>query len=235
MPEHHSADQPPVPASPAAVPPAVMASAAWLRETVEAMLGRHEATGELPPIVQLGHPALRMRAADVDGQLGDELLHRFLHLMRAVMHAAPGVGLAAPQLGVPLRMAVLEDLFEVAPEVAQVRERRPLGFFAALNPAYAARGTRRAAFYEGCLSFAGFQAVVDRPADIDARWEEPGGARRAAVFSGWQARIFQHETDHLNGVVYIDRALTRSLSTNANYLQRWAAPGITDARAGLGF
>jgi peptide deformylase len=230
MPDHHPADP-----SPAAVSPTTMASAEWLRETAEAMVERHEATGHLPPIVQLGHPALRMRAVDVDGQLGDELLHRFLRLMRAVMHAAPGVGLAAPQLGVPLRMAVLEDLFEVAPEVAEVRERRPLGFFAALNPTYAARGTRRAAFYEGCLSFAGFQAVVDRPADIEARWEEPGGTRRETAFSGWQARIFQHETDHLNGVVYIDRALTRSLSTNANYLQRWVSPGIADARAGLGF
>lgn len=225
MQDHHRADP----------SPATMASAAWLREAVEAMVEHHEGTGGLPPIVQLGHPALRMRAADADGQFGDDLQLRFLRLMRAVMHAAPGVGLAAPQLGIPLRMAVLEDRFEVTPEVTEVRERRPLGFFAALNPTYAARGTRRAAFYEGCLSFAGFQAVVDRPADIDARWEEPGGTRGEAVLSGWQARIFQHETDHLNGVVYIDRALTRSLSTNANYLDRWASPDIAAARAGLGF
>ena len=137
MQDHHRADP----------SPETMASAAWLRETVEAMVEHHQGTGDLPPIVQLGHPALRMRAADADGQLGDDLLHRFLHLMRAVMHAAPGVGLAAPQLGIPLRMAVLEDRFEVAPEVAEVRERHPLGFFAALNPTYVARGTRRATFY----------------------------------------------------------------------------------------
>ncbi|GER22106.1 peptide deformylase 1 [Zafaria cholistanensis] len=229
MPDRHPTGSPSDPS------PATMASAAWLRETVGSMVERHGTTGELPPIVQLGHPALRMRAAEVDGQLDDGLLDGFLRLMRAVMHAAPGVGLAAPQLGVPLRMAVLEDQFQVSPETADVRERRPLDFFAALNPTYAPRGTRRAAFYEGCLSFAGFQGVVDRPADIDARWEEPGGAVRQEAFSGWQARIFQHETDHLDGIVYIDRALTRSLTTNANYLQRWASPGIEGARAGLGF
>lgn len=189
----------------------------------------------LPPIVQLGHPVLRARTPDYDGELPTPLLEDLLEVMRATMHAAPGVGLAAPQIGLPLRIAVLEDRYTPAPGGTEVRERVPLDYFAVINPAYTARGARTAAFYEGCLSFAGYQAVVERPAEITAAYTSECGDALERRLSGWPARIFAHETDHLDGTVYIDKAITRSLSSGDEHAARWAAPDIGAARAGLGF
>lgn len=189
----------------------------------------------LPDIVQLGHPVLRMEAQEYTGQLEAGELESLLDVMRATMHAAPGVGLAAPQIGLPLRLAVLEDTFATDVEIAVVREREPLEYFAMLNPHYQAIGTRTASFYEGCLSFNGFQAVVERPADLATSYTTPAGETIQRDFHGWQARIVAHETDHLNGTVYIDRAMTRSLVGTEEYANRWAAADIAAARAGLGF
>ena len=190
---------------------------------------------DLPPIVQLGHPALRQPAIPFDGQLSYTELHVFITLMRRVMHAAPGVGLAAPQLGIPLSIAVLEDSFEADPDLTDVRERRPLPFFTAINPHYTPVGTDTATFFEGCLSFSGYQGVVPRHRAVNLQYTDAEGISRSRTFEGWQARIAQHETDHLNGVVYVDKVLTRSLCSNAEYLRRWASPTVDEARQALGF
>jgi peptide deformylase len=213
------------------IPPETAASDEQIRETVERILS----AGTLPPIVQAGHPALRQRAAAFDGQLSSDQLERLIALMRQVMHEAPGVGLAAPQLGIPLQIAVVEDQFDVDPEAAALRKRRPLDFLALLNPRYTPLGTEYASFYEGCLSLNGLQAVVTRPENVLLDFQAPDGSPVQREFAGWQARIVQHETDHLNGVLYVDRAQLRSLSSNAEYAAHWAEPGISKARAGLGF
>ncbi len=215
---------------PADAPPTDF-SAARIHETVQQIL----AAGVLPPIVQAGHPVLRQLAAPFDGQLNAEELDQLIHLMRRVMHQAPGVGLAAPQLGIPLQVAVLEDLFDVDPDAAAVRGREPLPFFAMLNPDYRPSGTAAVAFYEGCLSVDGLQAAVLRAENVDLNFTAPDGTAQQRSFSGWQARIVQHETDHLNGILYLDRAELRSLSNNAEYSARWAQPDIGKARQMLGF
>lgn len=212
------------------VPPTA-AGPGHIREIVERILS----AGTLPPIVQAGHPVLRQRAADVDGQLSADQLDRLIGVMRQVMHEAPGVGLAAPQLGIPLRLAVLEDQFDIDPAAAALRSRSPLDFMAILNPRYTPVGSGRASFYEGCLSLNGLQAVVARPDAVLLEYLTPDGAAERREFSGWQARIVQHETDHLDGILYIDRAQLRSLSSNAEYAAHWAEAGIGKAREGLGF
>jgi peptide deformylase len=206
-------------------------SAARIRETVQQIL----AAGVLPAIVQAGHPVLRQWAAPYDGQLNDAELAQLIDLMRSVMHKAPGVGLAAPQLGIPLQLAVLEDEFEVDAGVAAVRRREPLSFFAILNPDCRPLGTSTAAFYEGCLSLDGLQAAVLRPAAVRLEFTAPDGTPGRRDFTGWQARIVQHETDHLHGILYLDRAELRSLSCNAEYSARWSQPDIALARQELGF
>jgi peptide deformylase len=206
-------------------------SAARIRETVQEILG----AGILPPIVQVGHPVLRHVAAPFEGQLNDSELGHLLDLMRSVMHKAPGVGLAAPQLGIPLQIAVLEDQFAVDPEVAAVRGREPLPFFAMLNPRYESLDTDSVAFYEGCLSIGGLQAAVLRPESVRLDFTAPDGTDLHRTFSGWQARIVQHETDHLHGILFLDRAELRSISNNAEYASRWAQPDISRARLELGF
>ena len=206
-------------------------SAARIQETVQQIL----TAGVLPTIVQAGHPVLRQLAAPYSGQLGDAELGQLIDLMRSVMHKAPGVGLAAPQLGIPLQLAVLEDQFEVDAEVAAVRGREPLPFFAALNPVLRPLGASAVAFYEGCLSVNGLQAVVVRPESVRLDFTAPDGTPKREDFSGWQARIVQHETDHLHGILYLDRAELRSLSNHAEYSARWAQPDISLARQELGF
>ncbi|MET3922291.1 peptide deformylase [Arthrobacter sp. UYEF20] len=206
-------------------------SAARIHETVQQIL----TAGMLPAIVQAGHPVLRHVAAPFDGQLTAAELGQLIDLMRSVMHKAPGVGLAAPQLGIPLQLAVLEDQFDVDPEVAAVRGREPLPFFAMLNPSYRPLGASTVAFYEGCLSLNGLQAAVSRPESVRLDFLAPDGGARQRDFSGWQARIVQHETDHVHGILYLDRAELRSISNNAEYSARWAQPDISLARQELGF
>ncbi len=206
-------------------------SAARIREAVQQIL----TAGVLPEIVQAGHPVLRHVAAPFEGQLSGAELGQLIDLMHSVMHKAPGVGLAAPQLGIPLQLAVLEDLFEVDADVAAVRGREPLEFFAMLNPSYRPLGGRTVAFYEGCLSVSGLQAAVGRSESIRLDYTTPDGTRKQRDFSGWQARIVQHESDHLHGILYLDRAELRSLSSNAEYSARWAQPDIGLARRELGF
>jgi peptide deformylase len=200
-----------------------------LLERVEAVLAQ-----DLPAIVRAGHPVLRRPAQDFDGQLDDGTLGRLISTMRRVMHEAPGVGLAAPQIGIPLRIAVLEDRGVQDPVVAEARGRTPLPFTVLINPRYEAADGALAAFYEGCLSVPGYQAVVERHARITATYTQPGGITVTAGFEGWPARIVQHETDHLNGQLYLDRAVLRSLTADSEH-HRWAQPTVDGARRGLGF
>ncbi|MFE9578498.1 peptide deformylase [Nocardia sp. NPDC006044] len=180
------------------------ADASSLRGQVEQLLDRH---GDgVAPIVQSGDPVLRSVAQEYDGQLDDETLSALVELMRRTMHAAPGVGLAAPQIGLPVQLAVIEDLFPVSEEIAITRERHPQEFLAVLNPTYTPSSLRTADFPEGCLSVTGYHAIVRRHADVTLRYTDLGGISRLAEFSGWPARIAQHETDHLNGVLYVDKA-----------------------------
>ncbi|MGO1231673.1 peptide deformylase [Glutamicibacter arilaitensis] len=180
------------------------------------------------PIVQLGHPVLRQQAVAYENQLPTDLLEELLEAMRQTMYDAPGVGLAAPQVGIPLQIAVLEDLYPIPEEAATMREREPLEYFEIFNPVYVSSSDRETVFYEGCLSFDGFQGVVTRPADISATYKDRDGQEITRSFSGWQARIVQHEADHLSGTVYIDKAETRSLIDET---ELWRHEGMDVATA----
>lgn len=202
-----------------------------LHEVVAQLLS-HE--GPLP-IVAAGDPVLRRPAEPFDGQLDPVLLERFVAALRATMHAAPGVGLAAPQVGVPLRIAVVEDPAPVPQEVRLARGRVPQPFRVLVNPAYEPLGSERAAFFEGCLSVPGWQAVVDRPARVRLTALDEHGRPVDEEFSGWPARIVQHETDHLDGTLYLDRAEVRSLSSNQAMADLWNDPTPHRAARSLGF
>lgn len=186
-------------------------------------------------LVQAGDPVLRATATAYQGQLSSTVLADLIEAMRLTMHAAPGVGLAAPQVGIGLRLAVLEDAAEVDEETGRLRERSPLPFLVIINPEYEAVGVRRAAFFEGCLSVNGYQAVVDRAADVRLTALDGDLQPFQRDFSGWPARIVQHETDHLNGMLYLDRAEIRSLTTTDHYIDRWAHLPIETAARDLDF
>jgi peptide deformylase len=186
-------------------------------------------------IVQAGDPVLRRRAADVPADLDRELLAELIEAMRETMHAAPGVGLAAPQIGLGLRLAVLEDTAEVPDDVAAARDRRPLPLTVIINPYYRQIGHDTATWYEGCLSIAGLQAATERAMTVELRCLDEDLAPVVERFTGWQARIVQHESDHLDGTLYLDRAILRSLTDSMHYLNRWAGPDLGPARSALGF
>ncbi|MEU1476745.1 peptide deformylase [Streptomyces sp. NPDC005760] len=202
-----------------------------LAELVEELL---TTDGPLP-IVAAGDPVLRQGIEPYDGHLDAALFSRFVEALRITMHAAPGVGLAAPQVGVPLRIAVIEDPAPVPEEVRLARGRVPQPFRVLVNPSYEPVGTGRVAFFEGCLSVPGWQAVVARPAEVRLRCEDEHGRPVDEVFTGWPARIVQHETDHLDGMLYLDRAEPRSLSSNQAMAERWTQPTPERAAASLGF
>jgi peptide deformylase len=202
-----------------------------LAEQVEELL----ATEGPLRIVAAGDPVLRHATERFDGQLDSALLARFVEALRVTMHEAPGVGLAAPQVGVPLRIAVIEDPAPVPDEVRVARGRVPQPFRVLVNPSYEPLGGDRAAFFEGCLSVPGWQAVVARHAEVRLRGEDEYGRPLDEVFSGWPARIVQHETDHLDGMLYLDRAELRSLSSNEAMAERWTQATPGEAAQALGF
>jgi len=196
-----------------------------------------DAAGAGPaPIVRAGHPALRGVAVPFDGQLEGDELAGLLALMHRTMRAAPGVGLAAPQIGLPVALAVLEDPGVGSAEVAEARERAPLAYRVLVNPVYEPVGEVRAHFYEGCLSVPGYQAVVPRWRSVRLTGTDETGAPLDEQVDGWSARIVQHETDHLGGTLYLDRAELRSLAGGDEHGLRWASePSPTQAAEALGF
>ena len=187
------------------------------------------------PIVQMGEPVLRQRTVPYEGQLSRRTLTKLIETMRTTMLEAPGVGLAGPQIGLGMAIAVLEDHVREGDE-DDPREIGELPFHVIINPTYEPVGDQTRSFYEGCLSFAGYQAVRRRWLDIIARWQDEDGNRHEERLHGWPARIFQHETDHLSGEVYIDRAEIRSLSSDENLADLWCEdPVPTEAAEELGF
>src|SRR2546423_10459407 len=143
--------------------------------------------------------------------------------MRETMQGAPGVGLAAPQVGYPLQIAVIEDraeyLSDLSPEELAARERRAVPFHVIINPKITAKSDELVEFFEGCLSVAGFLALVPRSRVIDVECLDDRGRERRIRASGWYARILQHEIDHLSGGLYIDRMHSRTFTSLENWKQ----------------
>jgi len=195
-----------------------VASGGSLRERVERLLAEPAPW----PIVAAGDPVLRRPAARYDGGL-DDLLAPLVAGLHGTMQQAPGVGLAAPQVGLGLALAVIEDPGATDDDVAVVRERLPVPFRVLVNPRYVPVGDERVAFYEGCLSVPGWQAVTPRWRRVRLTGADERGRPLDEVLTGWPARIVQHETDHLAGRLYVDVAVMRSLSTDQS-----AAPWLFD-------
>jgi len=173
-------------------------------------------------IMQMGEPALREEARLLmPEEILSEETQRLIDEMRDAMRDAPGVGLAAPQIGLPLQLAVIEDredlLKSFSAEDLAERERRPVPFHVIINPVIAYSSDDKKNFYEGCLSLPGFSAVVPRARTIRVKYFDGRAEPQFVQASGWYARILQHEIDHLHGALYIDRMLTRTFTTLDNW------------------
>jgi peptide deformylase len=189
--------------------------------------------------VQVGLPVLRARAAEVPvEQIRTPAFQALIDRMIDVMRKAPGVGLAAPQIGESLRVLVLEDrpelLQKLTPEELRERERVALPVHVVINPVLRPLGTERHTFFEGCLSLRGYSALVERSAEVEVTGLDRGGQPQTLRWRGWPARILQHEVDHLDGTLYIDRMLPRSFSTNDQARALYGGLPIAEIRRRLG-
>ena len=127
-----------------------------------------------------------------------------------------------------------EDYHKDVPEaLLQERERRPVPFHAIINPAIEVIGEERAEFFEGCLSLAGFTALVPRARAVRVTCLDERGEQKVIEASGWYARILQHEIDHLNGTLYIDRMRTRSFTSMENLAEFWKGKPVSEIKKTL--
>jgi peptide deformylase len=177
-------------------------------------------------IVQVGEAVLRQQAKELSAaEIRSLEIQELIEWMRETMYDAPGVGLAAPQIGISLQLAVIEDrpeyMKDAPPEFLKERERKPVEFHAIINPKITLLGTPDVEFFEGCLSLPGFTAVVPRARKVKVECLNHKGEAKTIEASGWYARILQHEIDHLHGTVYVDRMQTRTLMSLDNFNRYW--------------
>jgi peptide deformylase len=167
------------------------------------------------PITQLGQPVLRKKAKPVAKPTSRRSLKLIKGMLKS-MRKADGVGIAAPQVGVSLRV------FIVAPQPSERYPYSPsIPPIAMINPVLKSHSRTRTTDWEGCLSIPGIRGRVPRYNRIEIEFTLPSGERRGAVLTGFVARIFQHEFDHINGMVFLDRVEdTRTLMTEAEYRKR---------------
>lgn len=144
------------------------------------------------PLVLLPDPVLRQKSAPVERV--DTEIDRLVADMLETMYDAPGIGLAAIQVGVPRQLLVIDVSKEE-------EERQPLVF---INPEVLASSDERSTYEEGCLSIPDYYAEVERPASVTVRHLDRTGKEQTTEAEGLLATCLQHEIDHLNGVLFID-------------------------------
>ncbi|KAL5758204.1 hypothetical protein ACOSP7_020815 [Xanthoceras sorbifolium] len=165
--------------------------------------------------------AVAKAAQEVDPkEIGSDKIKKTVDDMVKVMRLAPGVGLAAPQIGVPLRIIVLEDTKEYiryqTKEEIKAQDRHPFDLLVILNQKLKKKSNRTALFFEGCLSVDGYIAVVERNLDVEVTSFDCNGQPTKVDAKGWQARILQHECDHLDGTLYVDKMVSKTFRITKN-------------------
>jgi peptide deformylase len=171
-------------------------------------------------IITEGHPTLRKVAKKVTPrELADPIFQQLIDDMFETMYAAPGIGLAAVQVGVPIRLLVidlqeLEDLED--PESTVVRQPRVF-----INPEILWHSDSEVPYTEGCLSVPEQYAEVMRPDKIRARWKNEKGKSYEEEIEGLLAVCLQHEMDHLNGVLFIDHLSRLKRDMVLKKLAKW--------------
>ena len=186
-------------------------------------------------LLQVGEPVLRDRARPLASQeILSGPIQELISSMRETLRDAPGVGLAAPQVGVPIQLAIIEDPPEYWTELSAsdlaARERTAVPFHVIINPRITSASEPSIEFFEGCLSLEGFTALVPRSREITVECLDERAEPKTIHASGWYARILQHEIDHLNGTIYVDRMRTRSFMSLDNYKRFWKSESLEEIR-----
>lgn len=190
-------------------------------------------------ITTVGEAVLRQQARPLTvAEIRSAEIQQLIQHMHETVNDAPGVGLAAPQVGFPLQLAVIEDKQEyfagLTAEQIATRERQPVPFHVIINPVLQQQSTADIEFFEGCLSVPGFTAIVPRSRQVRVECLDETGAPRVIEASGWYARILQHEVDHLHATLYLDRMHSRTFCSLNIHARLWKNQTIAAVKAVLG-
>jgi peptide deformylase len=165
-------------------------------------------------IVTIGHPALRERAIELTrDELRSPEVQALIDDLIETKRAAHGAGIAANQVGVPLRVAVAE----VEGTNPRYPYKPPIPLTVMVNPTLEPAGDELIEVNEGCLSVPGLRGRLARLAEVTVRYLDREGEAREEIRRGLTAGTFQHEVDHLDGILFVDRADPRTLSTWENF------------------
>jgi peptide deformylase len=172
------------------------------------------------PLRTIGDPVLRTPAADVaPAFLRSPELDRLIADLVDTMRAEGGIGIAAPQIGESLRAAIIE----IAPDSTRYPDMQPFPLTLFVNPCIHVLDATEQSFWEGCLSVPGLRGYVPRPRRVRVDYLNAKGAAESLTADGFLATVLQHELDHLDGVLFVDRVRdTTRLTTLENYARYWA-------------
>jgi peptide deformylase len=168
--------------------------------------------GKILEIAELGHPVLRQRASEV-GKIIDAELQTFIDDLIETCIDSNGVGIAAPQVYISDRIFIIYSRPNVRyPSASE------MGPVALINPEITSFSGEKVKDWEGCLSIPGIRGLVSRHKTISVKYQTTAGKEVENEFSDFTARIFQHELDHLDGIVFLDRIdSSRDLVTEKEY------------------
>lgn len=170
---------------------------------------------ELAPIIQLGNPTLRQKAEFVEN-IQDAEIQQIIDDLIATVAQANGVGIAAPQIAQSLRLFIVAS--RPNPRYPNAPEMEPT---AMINPKIIAHSTEVVKGWEGCLSVPGIRGLVPRYQAIAVEYTDRNGNLQQQELTDFVARIFQHEYDHLDGIVFVDRLeSTLDMITEEEYQNR---------------
>ena len=188
-------------------------------------------------IVEVGDPVLRQTARELSiSEIQSPEIQALITKMISTMRAAPGVGLAAPQIGQSIQLVVIEDMnhSHLTPQQLIERDRFPVPLHILINPRLTIEEVAsEKEFFEGCLSVPVLLGVVPRAESVRVECLNEHGEPVVIRAKGWYARILQHEIDHLQGTVFIDRAQLPTVMTSENYTTRWAGKSVQEIQAQL--
>ncbi len=171
--------------------------------------------GELLPIIQLGDPILRQKATLVEN-VSDERIQKLIDDLTTTVAQANGVGIAAPQVAESCRLFIVAS--RPNPRYPNAPEMEPT---AMINPKIIASSTEIVKGWEGCLSIPGIRGLVPRFQAIEVEYTDRNGKLQKQEFTDFVARIFQHEYDHLDGIVFLDKLeSTLDIVTEQEYQKR---------------
>jgi len=196
------------------------------RQEARTWLARANNEGWFVPVIlkicEVGNPVLRKAARSLSSdEIRSKDIQDLIGHMRDTMRDAPGVGLAAPQIGESLQISVIEDKIEyqkgLTAEQLSERQRVPVDFHAIINPQIDLLTPPGVFFYEGCLSIPRLMAMVARSRSVRVTCLDEHGEQRVIEAAGWYARILQHEIDHLHGRLYTDIMQSETLTTIDNH------------------